>query len=143
MRLRLAIALLLLVAPTAAAGKSNYVYLHDRGTPSQILAFEWLSDGSLEPIAGSPFAANDDGGFCGGLCQTLTWSNSNKALFAGGPLGIAAFKVKKNGKLKLIDGSPFGPGSGEFFGNDRVTLACNTRLELCSITTIQGFSISR
>ena len=107
----------LLGTPGLAAAKRQFVYVHDRSDTGGIYAWEMDKQGGLTSIAGSPFALAEAGGGCGGNCQTMAYSSKRKTLYAGGPTGVSAWTVNKDGTLTLVAGSPFSPGTGgDFLG---------------------------
>jgi hypothetical protein len=106
----------LVSAPGLAAAKQQYVYVHDRRDGGGIFAWAMDKQGGLTSIVGSPFALVDTpGGGCGGNCQTMAYSPKRKTLYAGGPTGVSAWTVNKDGTLTSVTGSPFSPGTGSDF----------------------------
>jgi len=89
----------------AAQAKNTFIYVHDRQTGGGIYGFS-LKKGSLDPLPGSPWALADDGGGCGGMCQTMAYSSKRKMLVTGGPNGITSWTVNKDGSLAVSPGSP-------------------------------------
>jgi hypothetical protein len=109
----LALAVGIGAAPSpAASGTGTFVYVHDRGTVDQIFGFALAQDGTLEPLADSPFAgppssSND----CGGYCETFTYSKKRKMIFSSHNAGIVAWTVAKDGALSLVQAAPAGSGT--------------------------------
>lgn len=126
MKILAVIALMVAMSTSALAAKKTYVYIHDRGDPFQVFAFRVEDDGNLEPLAGSPYDGKDPGGVCGGLCQTLAWSDKVDALFAGGPNGVTVMQIKKDGRLKRVAGSPFGNTASEVLGTGVIEIGKKT-----------------
>jgi len=103
-------------APSRAVTASGtFVYVHDRGTVDQVFGFSLARDGTLDPLAGSPFAgppaSNSD---CGGYCQTLSFSKKRKLLFSSHKLGLVSWNVAKDGALTLVQ--PAAVGGAKNFG---------------------------
>lgn len=92
-------------APPAEA-KRTYVYLHDRSVGGGIYGWQMDKKGRLTQLPGSPWALVDDGGTCGGPCQTMAYSSKRKMLVTGGPNGITSWVVAKDGTLSVPPGSP-------------------------------------
>jgi hypothetical protein len=89
--------------------KKEFLYVHhNRLIGGQVLGFEVDKNGNLTPLAGSPFDVGDEGSNCGGDCQTLSYSSSEKLLFVAGVDGVTVFTVAKTGALTPVAGSPFG-----------------------------------
>lgn len=108
---------LTLGGPAAALAKNTYVYVHDRQVGGGIYAWVMDKSGGLTSLAGSPFPLVDDGGFCGGDCQTMAYSPKRKTLYTGGATGVSGWTVNKDGTLTSVPGSPFFPGAGgDFLG---------------------------
>jgi 6-phosphogluconolactonase (cycloisomerase 2 family) len=79
--------------------------------PNTVLAFHVsASDGSLAPVAGSPFAASGDGAIAGAI------DGSGKFLYVGNNISgdIGAFRIGPSGELTPVPGQPFPAGT---FGN--------------------------
>jgi 6-phosphogluconolactonase len=104
------------IAPTqmAFAGNPGALYASDSGDPNGgILAFAIASNGSLSPIAGSPFATAPNAG----PSYLLSTANStgNQFLFVSlsNASQIAGFNIDTTtGALTPIPGSPFTSGKG-------------------------------
>ncbi len=106
------------IAPTQMAsaffGNSGALYASDAGDPNGgILAFGVAADGSLSPIAGSPFATAAN---AGPSYQLITANNTgNQFLFVSlsNAGQIAGFSIDNTtGALTPIPGSPFTVGKG-------------------------------
>src|SRR5262245_19328351 len=110
------LAALVLLPGTALAKKNRYVFVHDRSSPGGIYAWRMDKDGSLTSIDGSPFPLIDQGGVCSGNCETMAYSPKRKTLYTGGPMGVSAWTVNKDGTLTSVPGSPFKPGGSDFLG---------------------------
>jgi 6-phosphogluconolactonase (cycloisomerase 2 family) len=98
----------------AAAGAARHVYVAGSGSDS-VGAAEVGADGSLTPVAGSPFAT----GTTGPEAIVVTPGGSNAFVshhLSAGPLPLVAFGVGQDGALSSLPGSPFG-------GDSRVGLA--------------------
>src|SRR5262249_25182953 len=92
----------------AASSHPQVVYVHDNGSPNQVFAFKFNSDGTLDPVAGSPFATDNSDDDCGAYCETAGFSANKKLLFASGGDGVTVFKAAAGGGLTLVGGGPFG-----------------------------------
>jgi 6-phosphogluconolactonase (cycloisomerase 2 family) len=85
----------------------GHVYVNDNTAGQNTIAgFDRHADGSLSPIAGSPFAAGGVGtgmpfGSAGGLQRTA----DGRYLLATDPASnqISVLRIKSNGKLRLVD----------------------------------------
>jgi 6-phosphogluconolactonase (cycloisomerase 2 family) len=62
--------------------------------------------GRFTPLSGSPWALPDDGGDCGGPCQTMDYSPTRQMLVTGGPNGVTAWLIADDGTLTVAPGSP-------------------------------------
>lgn len=100
-----------LASAPAAQAKRTFVYLHDRNLGGGIYGFAMDGKGQLTPLPGSPWALVDDGGECGGACQTMAYSSKRKMLVTGGVTGVTAWIVAKDGSLSVAPGSPAVVGS--------------------------------
>jgi 6-phosphogluconolactonase (cycloisomerase 2 family) len=108
---------LLVLAPAAAAG-DTFVYVHNRDTESTVHAYRVDKDsGELTLVEGSPFGITDDGGGCGGLCQTMDSARIGKQRFllTDGLLGVTPWLVAKDGTLTELPGNTAG-GAGDWLG---------------------------
>src|SRR6478736_5034366 len=104
-----AIATTLSVGTAAAAGPAavGHVYVNNNSSgQNTIAAFDRRADGSLTPIAGSPFAAGGAGtgapfGSAGGLQR----SDDGRYLLATDPGSnqVSVLRIKPNGGLQLAD----------------------------------------
>lgn len=98
----------------ASAGAARHVYVAGSGSGS-VAAAEVGADGSLHPVAGSPFAT----GAIGPEAIVVTPAGSNAFVshhLSAGPLSLVGFGVGRDGALSSLPGSPFG-------GDSRVGLA--------------------
>ena len=98
-------------AGTAGAGTSKvagYVYVDDNTTGTNtIAAFARHSDGSLTPLAGSPFVAGGTGTGSGLASQgAIQLSSDGKFVIAvdAGSNDLSVLKVENDGSLKLLPG---------------------------------------
>jgi 6-phosphogluconolactonase len=103
--LALIVAAAALLFPTGA-GAARHVYVAGYDS-SSVGAAVVGSDGSLTPVAGSPFATGAVGP------EAVVLSPGGSSLFAShfgvaGPMPLAALGVAANGALSSIPGSPFG-----------------------------------
>jgi 6-phosphogluconolactonase (cycloisomerase 2 family) len=95
-------------APTSAS--AGYVYLNDNTTGTNtIAAFARHADGSLTPLAGSPFVAGGAGTGASGLASqgALQLTNDGRFLIAvdAGSNQISVLRVENDGSLKLLPGA--------------------------------------
>ena len=97
----------LVAAAAHAAG--SFVYVHDSSN-TQVFAFALGKDGSLTPVAGSPFAVPGSSAGLDGYSQTMDYSRKRKALYVGSGEGVSGMLVGTDGALTPVAGSPFGPG---------------------------------
>ena len=123
--------LFLSLAAACAAGTpitlhaSEYVYVESNiGTANanSVFAFKRTGNGSLTPIAGSPFLTGGAGVTYTGAAlgpfdsdQEIVTNADNSLLFAvnAGSDTIAVFHIGSNGALKPVDGSPFPSGGSD------------------------------
>jgi len=106
-------------AGAAEGGPKNVVYVESNDAAGNaILAYNRQSDGSLTPLAGSPFSTGGAGvGFSTNLGPYDSDGNiianpAHTLLFAvnGGSDSIAVFRIAASGALTPVDGSPFPSG---------------------------------
>jgi 6-phosphogluconolactonase len=95
-------------APTSAS--AGYVYLNDNTTGTNtVAAFARHADGSLTPLAGSPFVAGGAGTGASGLASqgALQLTNDGRFLIAvdAGSNQISVLRVENDGSLKLLPGA--------------------------------------
>jgi 6-phosphogluconolactonase (cycloisomerase 2 family) len=93
-------------SPSASAG---YVYLNDNTTGTNtIAAFARHADGSLTPLAGSPFVAGGAGTGASGLASqgALQLTSDGRFLIAvdAGSNQISVLRVENDGSLELLPG---------------------------------------
>jgi hypothetical protein len=105
-----------------AAGSTEFVYVESNiqsANGNSIFAFQRNLDGSLSPLAGSPFPSGGAGvqytGFVFGPYdsdQNLVVDPGRRQLFAvnSGSDTIAVFNINSDGSLTAIPGSPFPSG---------------------------------
>jgi hypothetical protein len=108
-------------APPAEA-KRTYVYLHDRQMNGGIYGWQMDKKGRLTELPGSPWALVDDGGGCGGACQTMAYSSKRKMLVTGSPNGVTSWVVAKDGTLSVPPGSPAVVNGADFLGTGVVQI---------------------
>jgi hypothetical protein len=115
-----------LAGPASAGGRNAgtpaflYVNLNTAST-NQVAGFARNSDGSLTPLAGSPFTVGGAGSGVGLGSQGAIQSALGGRLLLVADAGsnqISALKVQANGALTPVPGSPFGSG-----GNSPVSIA--------------------
>lgn len=106
-------------AGAAEGGPQNVVYVESNAAAGNaILAYNRQSDGSLTPLAGSPFPTGGAGvGFSTNLGPydsdgNIITNPAHTLLFAvnGGSDSIAVFQIASSGALTPVDGSPFPSG---------------------------------
>jgi 6-phosphogluconolactonase len=107
----------LALSASAASDVQGHVYVNDNtaGTNS-IAAFDRHADGSLSPIAGSPFAAGGAGtGTIVGSQGSLQVSADGRYLLAAdaGSNQISVLRIRPDGSLARTQGSPTGSGGVE------------------------------
>jgi 6-phosphogluconolactonase (cycloisomerase 2 family) len=127
----MALALVLGGSGAALAKKQKFVYVHDRQFDGGIFAWSMDKNGGLTSVAGSPFPLVDPilnpANRCGGNCQTMAYSSKRKTLYTGGPTGVSAWTVNKDGTLTSVAGSPFlAGGGGDFLGTGVVEVGKRT-----------------
>lgn len=92
-----------------AAGAAGFVFLHQNHVDvNEVSVVQVGADGSLSPVAGSPFSANQKGYGFFRHGQTIAFSSAKKMVFVTGAGGISVFKAASDGTLTLVPGSPFG-----------------------------------
>ena len=105
-----------------AAEKNKIVYVlsndyHDNA--NAVLAYKRKSDGTLEPLAGSPFLTRGAG--LGNPTEALGPDDTDDPLVIspdgryllavnGGSNTVAVFSIHSDGSLSMVPGSPFGSG---------------------------------
>jgi 6-phosphogluconolactonase len=102
------------VAAASAPRGGGHVYVNDNTAPTNtIAAFDRHSDGSLSPIAGSPFRAAGAGtGTPTGSQGSLQVTADGRYLLAAdaGSNQISVLRIRPDGTLRLVDGSPVSSG---------------------------------
>ena len=94
---------------SAASHLADYVYVHDRGTVSQVFAWELDADGTLTALPGSPFVAPGmESSNCGGHCKSVAYSRRHRVLYTSHSAGVMAWSVAEDGSLTVVPGAPFG-----------------------------------
>jgi 6-phosphogluconolactonase len=109
-------ALLVAVSATAAPAPSpplrvvGQVYINDNTAPvNTVAAFNRLADGTLTPVAGSPFAVGGSGtGHADASQGSLELSADGRYLLAvdAGSNQISVLRIKPDGSLQIAEGSP-------------------------------------
>ena len=108
----LASACTMLAAGTAAAASEvvGHVYVNDNTSGANTIgAFDRHADGTLTPMAGSPFAAGGVGTGTGLASQgSLQMSSDGRYLLAvdAGSNQISVLRIKSDGSLKTVGGGP-------------------------------------
>ncbi len=122
---RFGVLLALIVAGSALAASSasaasrvvGQVYVNDNTAGlNTIAAFDRHADGTLTPLAGSPFAAGGAGTGHGiGSQGALQLSSDGRYLLAvdAGSNQISVLRIKPHGELQPVEGSPVGSGGVE------------------------------
>ena len=103
-------------AAPAASGVVGHVYIDDNTSPvNTIGGFDRHADGSLTPIAGSPFAIGGSGtGHATASQGALQLSGDGRYLLAvdAGSNQISVLRIKPNGTLQSAQDSPVASGGG-------------------------------
>src|SRR6516165_12670632 len=98
----------------AASTVVGQVYVNDNTAGvNTIAAFDRHADGTLTPLAGSPFAAGGAGTGTGiGSQGALQLSSDGRYLLAvdAGSDQVSVLRIKPHGQLQLAQGSPVGSG---------------------------------
>lgn len=101
----------------AASDVVGYVYVNDNTAGiNTIGAFEQHSDGSLTPVAGSPFAAGGAGtGTVVGSQGALQVTTDGRYLLAAdaGSSQVSVLRIRPDGGLRSVQGSPASSGGIE------------------------------
>ena len=88
----------------------GHVYINDNTTPANTVAgFDRHADGSLTPMAGSPFAVGGSGtGHPDASQGSLQLSGDGRYLLAvdAGSNEVSVLRIKPDGSLKAVQGSP-------------------------------------
>ena len=97
-------------APVASGGVVGQVYVNDNTAPvNTVAAFNRLADGTLTPVAGSPFAVGGSGtGHPDASQGSLELSADGRYLLAvdAGSNQISVLRIKPDGSLQIAEGSP-------------------------------------
>jgi 6-phosphogluconolactonase len=105
----------------------GHVYVNDNTAGSNtIAAFNRYADGTLAPLAGSPFAAGGAGaGSLIGSQGALQQSTDGRYLLAAdaGSNQISVLRIHQDGSLQQVEGSPVASG-----GTEPVSIAVNGNL---------------
>ncbi len=128
------------------AAKRTFVYAYRSSPSPAVLAYAWESDGTLTPIAGSPFSPDVDPVGCGGFCGLLGYSKRRNALVMPGSDALNVYLVGADGVLTLAPGSPFAvEGVGNrLFGTRAVDRGSRTFVYTSDYTrdTIRGYEMA-
>jgi DNA-binding beta-propeller fold protein YncE len=115
------------VSVVSASDVTGHVYVNDNTAgENTIAAFDRHGDGSLTPIAGSPFAAGgQDTGISIGSQGALQVSGDGRYLLAvdAGSNQISVLRVRPDGALARVQGSPVYSG-----GFDPISIAVHDNL---------------
>ena len=94
--------------------QGTFVYTNNDRVPNSISAFSAAADGSLTPVAGSPFATGGNGAGGGAFSSNrITTAIVRNFLYAGnsGSDSVSAFSIDPvTGVLTSVPGSPFATG---------------------------------
>ena len=105
------------VGTSAASDVTGHVYVNDNTAGNNTIAgFDRHTDGSLTPIAGSPFAAGGQGtGTLVGSQGALQVSGDGRYLLAAdaGSNQISVLRIRPDGTLARVQGSPVYSGGFE------------------------------
>ncbi len=114
-------------AASAASDVVGHLYVNDNtGALNTVAAFDRHADGSLTPIAGSPFVAGGAGTGQGiGSQGALQASSDGRFLLVAdaGSGQISVLRVREDGSLRPVEGSPVSSG-----GSTPVTIAVHDDL---------------
>jgi 6-phosphogluconolactonase len=112
---------------TAASRVVGHVYVNDNTAGTNTIgAFDRHADGALTPEAGSPFSAGGAGTGAGiGSQGSLQTADHGRFLLAAdaGSNQISVLRIKANGTLAMVAGSPVSSG-----GNEPVSIAVHNHL---------------
>src|SRR5436309_4029039 len=101
----------------AASGVVGHVYVNDNTAGTNTIgAFDRHADGTLSPVAGSPFSAGGAGtGTIVGSQGSLQVTNDGRYLLAvdAGSNEISALRILSDGTLSPVQGSPVSSGGIE------------------------------
>ena len=102
-------------AESASRKPAGFVYVNNNTASNTVEALARANDGSLTPLAGSPFSAGGSGLGTDGLGSQggATLSGDGKLLFVvdAGSNQISVLRVRDDGSLDPVAGSPF-PSNG-------------------------------
>ena len=112
-----ALMLVMALSTSAASDVIGHVYVNDNTAGNNTIAgFDRHSDGSLTPMAGSPFAAGGKGtGTIVGSQGSLQVSSDRRYLIAAdaGSNQISILRIRPDGTLARVQGSPVDSGGFE------------------------------
>src|SRR5437016_11117690 len=106
-------------AAAAQSGVVGHVYVNDNtntAAGNTIAAFDRHADGTLTPLPGSPFAAGGIGtGTIIGSQGAIQVSGDGRYVIAvdAGSNQISVLRIRHDGSLALVQGSPVGSGGTE------------------------------
>jgi 6-phosphogluconolactonase (cycloisomerase 2 family) len=100
----------LLFLAVGASAQKRFVYVNTQTQPNTINAFEINTDGSLTPLASSPFSTGGVGAEGPIESMAIVHTTSGSILYAanGGDPSVSAFTINPGtGNITPINGSPF------------------------------------
>ncbi len=100
----------LLFLAVGASAQKRFVYVNNQTQPNTINAFEIKSNGSLTPLANSPFSTGGVGAEGPIESMAVIHTTSGSILYAanGGDPSVSAFTINPGtGNIAPINGSPF------------------------------------
>ena len=92
---------------------NGYLYTIENGANNAVLGYRIENDGSLTSLGGTPFLTGGEGLQAPVLSQHAMVTDANqKYMFVVNPKSqdISVMKIRRNGYLKLLEGSPFSTG---------------------------------
>jgi len=104
------------VTAFAKSDRVGFVYVNDNTAVNTVAGFNRHGDGTLTPLAGSPFAAGGRGtGTIVGSQGALQITAGGRYLLAvdAGSNQISVLRVRSDGALREVEGSPFSSGGIE------------------------------
>jgi len=104
------------VTAFAKSDRAGFVYVNDNTSVNTVAGFDRHSDGSLTPLAGSPFATGGRGtGTIVGSQGALQVTANGRYLLAvdAGSNQVSVLRVRSDGALRRVGGSPVSSGGIE------------------------------
>src|ERR1700730_3761036 len=104
------------VTAFAKSDRVGFVYVNDNTSVNTVAGFDRHSDGSLTPLAGSPFATGGGGtGTIVGSQGALQVTANGRYLLAvdAGSNQVSVLRVRSDGALRRVAGSPVSSGGIE------------------------------